>query len=430
MSHMEKADKTIENVVCTFCGCLCDDIVAQVDEEAGRITRLRKVCANGRGLFTHYDPTPQPPTVDGDPTSWEEAVATAARILDEADSPLIYGLSSTSTEAQRKVVELADKIGAIVDTTSSVCHGPTGLAMQAVGEPTCTLGEVRNRADLLIFWGCNPAVSHVRHFVRYSALPKGIYTPKGRKGRTVVVVDVRPTASSRAADEFLQVAPGADFEVLTTLRALVQGKPVAADAVGGVPVSELASLVERMKTCRFGVAFMGMGLTQSRGRDLNVSELFTLVAELNEYTRFSVIPMRGHGNVAGADQVMTWQSGYPFAVSFARGYPRYGPGEFTAVDVLARSEADAALIVASDPAAHFPAAAARRLERIPTIVLDPMPSLTTPAARVHLPTACCGVDAGGTFYRMDGVPLQLRPVLPTARPTDVAVLTQIIEAVQ
>ncbi len=430
----------IENVVCSFCGCLCDDIVVEIDD--GRIARVRKVCANGRGLFTHYDPAPQRPTVDGREVEWEEAVAEVARILDEADSPLIYGLSSTATEAQRKAVALADKLGAILDTTSSVCHGPTSLAMQAVGEPTCTLGEVRNRADLLVFWGCNPAVSHVRHFARYSVMPKGMHTPRGRRDRTVVVVDVRPTASTRTADLFLQVQPGADFEVLTALRALVQGREIDcelritncelrhAETVGGVPIAHLQELAERMKSCRFGVAFMGMGLTQNRGRDLNVSELFTLVAELNQYTRFSVIPMRGHGNVAGADQVLTWQSGYPFALSFARGYPQYGPGEFSAVDVLARGEVDAALILASDPVAHFPSAAARQLERIPTIVLDPMPSLMTQVARVVLPTACYGVDAAGTAYRMDGVPIRLRPVLPSVRPTDEEVLSQIIEVVQ
>jgi formylmethanofuran dehydrogenase subunit B len=417
----------IENAVCSFCGCLCDDIVVEVDD--GRIIGVRKACANGRGLFTHYDPAPRHPTVDGREVDWEEAIAEAARILNNADSPLIYGLSSTATEAQRKAVELADRLGALIDTTSSVCHGPTGLAMQAVGEPTCTLGEVRNRADLLVFWGCNPAVSHIRHFSRYSVTPKGMLTPHGRRDRTLVIVDVRPTASTKTADLFLQVEPGADFEALTALRALVQGKEIEAETVAGVSTAQLQELAERMKTCRFGVAFMGMGLTQTRGRDLNVSELFTLVAELNQYTRFTVIPMRGHGNVAGADQVMTWQSGYPFAVSFARGYPRYGPGEFTVVDVLARGEADAALIIASDPAAHFPIAAARQLERIPTIVMDPMPTLTGQTARVVFPTACYGVDAVGTAYRMDGVPIRLRPVLPLARPTDVDVLDQIIEAV-
>ena len=417
----------VENVVCSFCGCLCDDIVVEVD--GGQIGRVRKACANGRELFSHYDPVPRPPMVDGREVGHEEAVAEAARILDRADSPLIYGLSSTATEAQRKAVALADKLGAIIDTTSSVCHGPTGLAMQAVGEPTCTLGEVRNRADLLIFWGCNPAVSHVRHFARYSVTPKGALTPKGRRDRTIVVVDVRPTASTRTADLFLQVQPGADFEVLTSLRALVQGREIEAEVVGGVPTAQLRELTERAKACRFGMAFMGMGLTQTQGRDLNVSELFTLVAELNQHTRFSVIPMRGHGNVAGADQVLTWQSGYPFAVSFARGYPRYGPGEFSTVDVLARGEADAALILASDPLAHFPNAAARQLERIPTVVLDPVPTLTTQVAQVVFPTACYGVDAAGTAYRMDGVPIRLRPVLPRVRPTDVEILDQITEAV-
>ncbi|MCK4470211.1 MAG: formylmethanofuran dehydrogenase subunit B, partial [Anaerolineae bacterium] len=193
----------IENVICAFCGCLCDDLVVEVDD--GRIVRVRRACANGRGLFTHYDPAPRQPTVDGREVEWEEAIAEAARTLDKADSPLIYGLSSTVTEAQRKAVELADKLGAIIDSTSSVCHGPTSLAMQAAGEPTCTLGEVRSRADLLIFWGCNPAVSHVRHFARYSVTPRGMLTPKGRRDRTMVVVDVRPTASTRAADLFLQV---------------------------------------------------------------------------------------------------------------------------------------------------------------------------------------------------------------------------------
>jgi formylmethanofuran dehydrogenase subunit B len=416
----------IENVVCTFCGCLCDDIIVEVEDE--RIVKMRNICGNGRGLFAHYDPAPREPTVDGEAASWDEAIGEAARILDAADSPLIYGLSSTASEAQRKALALADQLGAIIDTTSSVCHGPTGLAMQAVGEPTCTLGEVRNRSDLVIFWGCNPAAAHLRHFGRYSVMPKGMLTPAGRRDRTVVVVDVRPTASTRLADIFLQVQPGKDFEVLTALRALVRGKGLTAETIGGLALGRLEDLAARMKACRFGVVHLGMGLTQTSGRDLNVSELFSLVAELNEHTRFLAIPMRGHGNVTGADQVMTWQSGYPFAVSYARGYPRYGPGEFSTIDVLARREADAALIIASDPVAHFPRGAAEHIERIPTIVIDPMPNLTSQVARVFLPTACYGLDAAGTAYRMDSVPIRLRPVLAQQRPTDEEVLGRIGEA--
>ncbi|MDI6726254.1 MAG: formylmethanofuran dehydrogenase subunit B [Smithellaceae bacterium] len=416
-----------EDVTCTFCGCLCDDISVEVEDN--RIISVRRACANGRGTFLDYDPAPQRPTVGGREVDWEEAVAAAAHILNKADSPLIYGLSSTAIEAQRKAVELADRLGAVIDTTASVCHGPGGLAMQGTGMAGCTLGEVRNRADLLIFWGCNPVVSHPRHFSRYSLMSKGVLTPNGRRDRTVFMVDVRPTASTKAADHFLQVEPDSDFEVSKVLRAIVQGQDIEIETVGGLPVARLRELAERMKTCRYGVVFYGMGLTMSRARDYNLRELFTLVSELNQYTRFSVIPMRGHGNVAGADQVLTWQSGYPFAVSFARGYPQFGPGEFTAVDVLARREVDAALILASDPVAHLPGAASRQLKQIPTIILDPMKNLTARTADVVFPTACYGVDAVGTCYRLDKVPIRLRQVLPTVRPTDEEVLRQILKEI-
>ena len=342
----------IENVTCKFCGCLCDDIV--IEAENDRIIKAKNACPNGRSMFLSYDPGPANPLVEGMETGWEDAIKAAAEILNKAESPLIYGLSSTSTEAQKKAVELADLTGAIIDSTSSVCHFPTSMAVQMIGEPTCTLGEVKNRADLIIFWGCNPLVSHIRHFARYSVNSKGALTPEGRKGRKVIVVDVRPTDTSKMADNFIQIKPGTDYEILTALRAIIKGQDISFSNTTDIPVDKLTELSTMMKSCRYGIIFFGMGLTMTSGRKHNVSELFTLVAELNQYTRFSAMPMRGHGNVAGIDQVLTWYSGYPAAVSFARGFPQFGPGEFTSVDMLASKEADAALIIASDPGAHFP----------------------------------------------------------------------------
>jgi formylmethanofuran dehydrogenase subunit B len=321
-------------------------------------------------------------------------------------------------------------LGATIDSTSSVCHGPTTIGIQSQGEPTCTLGEIKHRADLVIFWGCNPAEAHVRHFARYSVSARGSLTSQGRGDRTVVVVDVRPTRSSKNADIFLQLRPGFDYEILAALRALLKGETLDVTEVGGVDVAQLADLLERMKSCRFGVIFFGMGVTQTGGKYLNIVELLTLVADLNAHTRFTAMAMRGHGNVAGADCTLTWQTGYPFAVNLARGYPQYNPGEFTAVDVLARQEADAALIIASDPVAHFPRQASQWLSQIPTIVLDPEVNLTARIARVVLPTATYGVSAAGTAYRMDNVPLPLKKVVDSPRPTDEQVLDGIIERVK
>src|SRR6185369_14820300 len=148
--------------------------------------------------------------------------------------------------------------------------GPTEIAAQLGGKVSCTLGEVKNRADLIIYWGGNPAECHPRHFTKYTIMQKGKHVPNGRKGRTMVLVDIRETPSEKASDIFLQVRPGKDFEVLSILRALVKGQRVdpAAVADTGLSLEQLQDLTNRMKTCRFGVLFFGMGLSMTRGKHM------------------------------------------------------------------------------------------------------------------------------------------------------------------
>jgi len=226
-----------------------------------------------------------------------------------------------------------------------------------------------------------------------------------------VAVDVRETRTKRLADQFLKIEPNRDFEILSALRAAVRGSRIQAETVAGVPRGQIEELASRMKEAKMGVIFFGLGLTQSDGRHMNIDAAVGLVADLNHHTKFVLIPMRGHYNVAGANTVTAWQTGYPYAVDFSRGYPRYNPGEYTSVDLLARGEADAAVVIASDPAAHFPADAARHLTKIPVITLDQKVNMTTLLSKVVIPVATAGVEAEGTAYRMDGVPLRLRRVV-------------------
>ncbi len=221
----------IDHAVCAFCGCVCDDISVTVEND--RITQTKNACVLGKAWFlSHGEPSDLPVVrIEGQPATLDQGIEAAARHLAKARYPFIYGLSSTSCEAQRKAVALAEALGGCIDCCTSVCHGPSGMALQGVGEPTCTLGEVKNRADLVVYWGSNPGESHPRHMARYAVTPKGMFVPEGRKGRTVVLVDVRKTASARAADIFLQIRPGKDFEALWALQALVNGQKLDKAAV-------------------------------------------------------------------------------------------------------------------------------------------------------------------------------------------------------
>ena len=430
---MSENTRIIENATCTFCGCVCDDQILTVDLDENRITKVKNTCVLGRAWFTEHAVEDRPfARIAGKDATTDEAVERAAEILANARFPITYGLSDTTCEAQRQAVALADFLGGNIDTTTSVCHGPSGIAFEGVGESTSTLGEIRNRADFLMFWGGNPAESHPRLFGRYTVTPKGMYVPNGKKDRTVVLVDVRRTKSAAVADIFLQVKPGTDFEVLWALRALVRGGRVDPniEATTGVSLAVLEDLVERMKSCSFGALLFGMGLTMTRGRHFNSGALLALASDLNEFSHFVAKPVRGHGNVTGADNVVSWQTGFPFGVNFSRGFPRFNPGEFTTVDLLSRGEADAALIVASDPASNFPRKAVERMQQIPVIALDPKDTETTRLAEVAFTTATYGINTTGTVYRMDDVPITLRKAFDSPYPSDETILTAILNRVR
>ena len=371
--------------------------------------------------------TRRPPqaSLAGQPVTLNAALSRAGEILTGSDAPLIYGLSRSSTEGQRAAVALADAIGATIDTTASLCHAPSIMAFQQAGESTSSLGEVGNRSDLVVFWGCDPVVSHPRHMERYSVDPVGEFVRGGACDRTVIVVDDHPTASSAQADIFIQVEANRDFDALWALRGVIRGIDAAAESPAGMPCNVLIDLARRMKTCRSGVVFFGLGLSRRGLGHHNVEALLRLVSDLNRHTRFYARRMRLYGDVTGADNVLCWQTGYPFSVNLGRGYPRFNPGEFSVEGVLERQEADACVIVGSETLEQLSPRALAHLREIPTIILDypNVDSIVKPT--VHFTTAIYGIHRPGTAYRMDEIPIPLRQILPSEYLSDDEVLVEI-----
>ncbi len=430
----DSVSETWSNVVCPGCGCVCDDVSLTFD--GSELTSFQPNCPLGERWFRlHGQTSSTVAEIEGQPVGYEEALDYATGLLQRCDYPLIFGLSRSAVPGQRAAVELAERLHGAIDTTASLCHGPSIMALQEVGEVTCTLGEIRNRADLVIFWGCHPALSHPRHAERYSVFPSGRNIRSGRADRTIVMVgnadqvrDWRLDPSGAAPDLIVPIEAGRDFEALNALRWMLR--------VGQEPElsPELRQLYERMRTCRYGIIFFGLGITETSMWDgnahsptghINVAALLQLVAELNSVTRFTARRMRIQGGVSGADNVLCWQTGYPFAVDLSRGYPRYNPGEYSANELLSQHNTDLALLVGTETLHYFSPAAQSHLRTIPTIVLD-YPGVTLDfVPSVRFTTSVYGLNSRGTVYRMDNVPLPLKRLVASGCPTDEQILSDL-----
>ena len=88
------------------------------------------------------------------------------------------------------------------------------------------------------------------------------------------------------------------------------------------------------------------------------------------------------------------------------------------------------MIIASDPMANFSQPAREHLKSIPYIALDPKETPTTRHAAVAFNVATYGINVPGTVYRMDDVPIPLRPAFESPFPSDLEVLRGIEKEVR
>jgi formylmethanofuran dehydrogenase subunit B len=407
--------------VCTGCALLCDDI--EVETEYNKINKVLTACRIG---VAHMKEGNREAIFRVDNKSVDEATAIneAKIILKNAKNPLIFGLGASTSETQKIVIELAKKINATLDDTSSFCLGGVVETLLKNEMKTCTLDDVRNKGDVIIYWGTNPSDSHPRLLSKYSYFPRGKEKQRGwEEERTAIAVDVRKSHTTKiSGNYFFQIPPKGDEEFIDAVIAGLSGKLPKTSY--SYPPKKLLELVNILKGAKFGVIFVGSGLICSLE---SLDPLFRLMKVLNEKANFHLMAMVGNYNSMGFNENLFAETGYLNSVKFEDGNVKHGP-EYSIVESLKAKTVDAALIVGSDPFSILPRSIAKNLLEIPIISIDPYKTLTSNHSRVYINTAISGVEAEGSATRMDGIKVSFEPVIETNHPSDEMILKKIMEA--
>jgi formylmethanofuran dehydrogenase subunit B len=363
-------------------------------------------------------------------------VTSAADLLRAAKRPLVYLAPGLTNEAVREAAALADVLGAALDSVTSDTAMGAILAAQERGRASATLGEVRQRADVVVWWGVDPAHRYPRYAERYAPMPRGVHTPDGRASRTVIAVDVGDALAPADADRRFLLPPDDELATLAALRALVVAAPDAGHAPQHDADPLAAAIWARARVLApalvggqyiLVVADAEPASGASPADHVRVSALIALVQAMNGPTRAAISLLRAGGNRSGADAVLTAQTGYPAAVDFSRGVPRYRPFDGTASQLAARGEIDA--VVIAGRAADAPAAVSALLTAVPAVLIGPAASAATLGPRsVAIDAGHAGVHDAGTAMRMDDVPLPLRSVV-VGPPAAAAIVKAVREAV-
>ena len=155
--------------------------------------------------------------------------------------------------------------------------------------------------------------------------------------------DPKYSDTAKMSDIWIPFEENGNYE-LNAIRAVLKGKKLKKDVVSGIPKEDIVNLTEEMKNVQFGALFFGLGLTHTLSKQRNIDIAIGLVQDLNAYTKWVLLPMRGHFNVNGFNIFMAYQMGFPYGVDFSRGYPRYMIGETTTIDLLRQKKTDVFMV--------------------------------------------------------------------------------------
>jgi assimilatory nitrate reductase catalytic subunit len=291
-----------------YCGVGCR---LRFEGAAGQVRQVRgvesapanhgRICAKGAQLgptiATHdrltYPQLRLSPHDDFRRTDWDTALAYVGEcftnILHTHGPGAVgfYGSGQLDTETTYLITKLfKGRLGSNnTDSNSRLCMAASVAGYHSsLGSdgPPCCYDDIE-LADVILVLGSNMAEAHPVTFDRIRA------SKQARPGQRLVVIDPRQTATARAADLHLSVAPGGDIALLNALgrlliingatdRAFVEGRTTGYEeyhrflmaqdpgelcAVAGLPEGALERLACLVSGAGSLLSFYCMGLNQS-----------------------------------------------------------------------------------------------------------------------------------------------------------------------
>ncbi|MBL1262951.1 formate dehydrogenase subunit alpha [Candidatus Methylomicrobium oryzae] len=349
---------------CAYCGVGCsfraemkgDQVVRMVPHKDGKANHGHS-CVKGRfafGYATHKDRITKPMIRKSikdhwQEVSWEEAISYAASELKRIQAK--YGRDSiggiTSSRCTNEETYLVQKLiragfgNNNVDTCARVCHSPTGYGLkQTFGESSGTQNfDSVMKADVIMVIGANPTDGHP---VFGSQMKKRL-----RQGAKLIVVDPREIDLVKSphvkASHHLKLRPGTNVALINALahvvvtegfidEAFIEGRcdlesfnkwrrfiaderhaPEAAEAVTGVPASEIRAAARLYANAGNAAIYYGLGVTEHSQGSTTVIGIANIAMATGNLGRegVGVNPLRGQNNVQGSCDMGSFPHEFP-----------------------------------------------------------------------------------------------------------------------
>lgn len=278
--------------------------------------------------------------LDGDTT----AAVHATTALRAARRVLVTGLEHASPAVVTAACDVAEAVDAAIDTGRPGLASPLGPVVIRAGAVTADPEELRDRADLVIAWFCDPEADRPGFREAFLGPPL-----PGGGSRQVLSVGPKPFAT---ASRHLPLSPASAIDAARLLHLLLLGHAPAADHATAAAVTDVCQDLATAIGSSTCVGFMTARAADPLGLGNWAASL--LVRAIAHQRPAFEVPLtqsgrsrRGQPTVA---DILTWRYGASGGIARAdRLGAAFRPAECTAELLIARGEVDAVLAVGRLP---------------------------------------------------------------------------------
>ncbi|CAO3427041.1 formylmethanofuran dehydrogenase [Azospirillum endophyticum] len=376
------------DTLCPFCGLGCGDI--GIDQDDSGIAPRPSGCPQADRLFRRSMAVPTNARMTGTAFAMDDAIIEAARLLRAGRAPSIAGLAA-DVDGVLAALTLAERIGATVDHERSEALFRNLAVLRRFGWSATTLAELRNRCDLVLVVGPDPAAAFPRLWERW-VLPEPAFIADGARSIVFLGGNPLPETMQCLAGRIEASGLGGGTPDLTTLVGRLRAA-LAGRAMDGDPMTALAA---RLRAARYAVVVWAAGLFDAPQPDLIVEGLVRLIRSVDGTTRCAGLPLSGADNLIGANQACAWRTGFPLRTGFDEGVPLHDPERFDWRQRL--RDADVTLWISAFRPEMPPLNTGGTI-----IMLAPPEMVVTPEPALFIPVGTPGIDHAGDVFRADSV---------------------------
>ncbi|ODA68785.1 Formyltransferase/hydrolase complex Fhc subunit B [Methyloligella halotolerans] len=324
--------------------------------------------------------------LNGNEVEESQALDSAAELLNRANLPLLAGLM-TDVAGAEAAVTLAEEIGGVVDHASGGGLARANRLMREAGSTPVSLGELRNRSDLVIVLGKKPFEADPDLLDKIFPGKKGLPRP-GAAPRRLVTLGAKPKKLPDAIEAKVIETRKTDLATAIGMLAAATRKHPFGDTGKALP-KELADAAEMFREAAFSVFVYSPEELDEPVLHV-VLDMIRSLCDKNRSGLYTV-PVRGNGD--GVNLCSVWTCGLPMRTSFAHGDPVNDAWRFDANRMIESGEADALVWIDA-----FGEGKTDAPKGLPTIALAVPGAVKPDAADIVIEVAKPGVDHDAALY--------------------------------